>query len=192
MKLYDITQELFSSHVYPGDTPPRLHPVARIREGAGCNVSDLSMCAHNGTHVDAPCHFIDGAPSIEMLPLERLIGPCRVAALQGAVTAASLAPLLVSRPERLLLKGSLSLTPEAADAIVQAGVRLLGVESQSVAPEEDPVTVHTILLGRDVIALEGLVLTEVPPGDYFLFAAPLKLGGSDGAPCRAVLADFSV
>ena len=67
------------------------------------------------------------------------------------------------------------------------GVELVGVESQTVGPEDAPMAVHLELLGREVVLLEGIRLHEVPEGEYLLFAAPLLLGGADGAPCRAVL-----
>lgn len=187
MKIYDITQELFSCRVYPGDTAPTLTAVSRIREGAECNLSDMTLCTHNGTHIDAPCHFLPEGDDIARLSPERFVGPCLLAEYSGIVTAEDLLPILSHHPERLLLKGGLELTPDAAEAIADAGVRLLGVESQSVAPPHDPRTIHVILLRRDVILLEGLALDAVPPGGYFLSAAPLKLAGSDGAPCRALL-----
>ena len=91
--------------------------------------------------------------------------------------------------KRILLKGECHLTKAATDILSECGIVLVGVESQSIATYDDPVTVHVSVLGQGIAALEGLVLTEVPDGKYFLFAAPIKLSGSDGSPCRAVLID---
>ena len=187
MKLYDITQELLSSHVYPGDPIPERTLVSSMQNGGSCNVSALRLCAHNGTHIDAPCHFLEGGKSIHELPPETFVGECLVAEIAGELSPQRLQPILEKHPCRLLLKGNLVFTSEAAHAIVEAGVRLLGVESQSVAPESDPISVHIVLLSGGVTPLEGLVLREVPPGSYFMSALPLQVSGSDGAPCRAVL-----
>ena len=69
------------------------------------------------------------------------------------------------------------------------GIRLYGNESQTVGPEDAPKEVHLIMLGAEVVLLEGIRLAEVPDGVYLLDAAPINLGGADGAPCRAILID---
>jgi len=97
---------------------------------------------------------------------------------------------LDSCQKRIIMKGNSVVTLELAKIFNRVGIVLVGIEGQSVGPIESPMPVHLELLGRDVVLLEGLVLDEVPVGDYFLSAAPIKLGGSDGAPCRAVLLKF--
>ncbi len=192
--LYDITQELFSCHVFPGDpAPERRHPL-RIANGDICNLTSFSMCAHNGTHVDAPCHFIEGGRSIDQMGLEPYVGPCTLVRHEGSVTAGDAAAMLgkaraASAAERLLIAGRATVTEEAARVFAEAGLLLLGNESQTVGPEDAPRAVHLILLGAEVTLLEGIVLDGVPEGRYLLSAAPLNLGGSDGAPCRAWLMD---
>jgi arylformamidase len=182
MYIIDITQPLLSSRVYPGDTAPVLTRVRQMPEYA-YNLTDLSMCVHNGTHVDAPRHFIDGGAGVGDVCLDVFYGPCTVADWGG-----SIGPLLEAGAERLLIRGDAQITPEAAAAIVQAGVRLVGVEGQSVGAENAPMEVHQILLGAGVILLEGLVLENVTPGGYTLSAFPLNLGPDcDGSPVRAVL-----
>ena len=89
--------------------------------------------------------------------------------------------------ERILIGGKAIVTAEAAEVFASSGIKLLGNEGQTVGPEDAPMHVHLILLRREVALLEGIVLTEVPEGRYFLSAAPLNLGGCDGAPCRAYL-----
>lgn len=89
--------------------------------------------------------------------------------------------------KRILIKGVAEVSPEAAKVFADAGILLLGNESQTIGPEDEPMEVHQLLLGADVILLEGIRLSEVPEGCYFLNAAPLNLAGADGAPCRAIL-----
>ena len=190
MKIYDISQELFSSHVYPGDKAPKRTLVSDMTKGASCNVSELEMNAHNGTHMDAPRHFVREGKTIDELELDRLIGSCAVVSAEGAVEPEFVREVCRKYDvKRILLKGECHLTKAAADILSECGIVLVGVESQSIATYDDPVTVHVSVLGQGIAALEGLVLTEVPDGKYFLFAAPIKLGGSDGYPCRAVLID---
>jgi arylformamidase len=147
------------------------------------------MCAHNATHIDAPYHFFDKGRTIEQIELFRCVGPCTVIELSKEYTREKLLPILEKSQKRLLIKGESAVTPELARLFHEHQILLVGVEPQSVS-STDPVPVHHELLGKEVVLLEGLVLKEVEPGDYFLCAAPLKLGGSDGAPCRAFLIDF--
>ena len=89
--------------------------------------------------------------------------------------------------ERILIKGDAVVTKEAAEIFAEAGILLLGNESQTVGPMEDPAPIHLVLLGKGIVLLEGIELSKVPEGKYFLSAAPINLGGADGAPCRAYL-----
>lgn len=188
MKIYDISQEVFSGQVYPGDTPPSAFPVLRMSEGAVYNLTDIAMCVHNATHIDAPFHFIRDGADIGSLPLEIFIGRTLVAeASRAAVSGGEMARILADSPERILLKGGGYLTEEAALAVVSAGIRLIGTESQSIGCPGAPAAVHRILLGAGIPILEGLVLAGIEPAVYFLCALPLKLAGLDGSPCRAVL-----
>lgn len=186
MEFYDITQELFSCEVYPGDTPPARTDARLLARGDSCNLTDFSMGAHNGTHVDAPRHFLDDGDGIDRIPLEKLIGEALVCRFDRAVTAGDIAAL-PDGCQKLLIRGTGWITEESAAAAVERGIHLIGTESQSVGPAGAPKAVHLILLGAKTVILEGIRLNAVPEGKYFLFAAPLKLGGCDGAPVRAVL-----
>ena len=198
MQIYDISQEVFSCSVYPGDPQPVREVKLRISEGAVCNLTAFEMCAHNGTHVDAPFHFIDGEETIDKVPLDKFIGPAYVAEHNGDITAETAERILGEAKsadtvsgadpwERILVKGDAVMTKEGAEVFVKAGIKLFGNESQTVGPLEAPMEVHLIMLGAKVVLLEGVRLSEVPVGTYLLNAAPINLGGSDGAPCRAVL-----
>lgn len=191
----DISQEVLSAAVYPGDPVPEAKRLSSISDGAVCNLTAFSMCAHNGTHVDAPFHFIDDGKTIEQIVPDVFVGDCYVACHEGDVTAENALSILArakdeGAAERILIAGKATVTAEAAKVFAEAGIKLLGNESQTVGPENAPMEVHKILLGAEVVLLEGVVLTEVPEGKYLLSAAPLNLAGCDGAPCRAVLIDY--
>ena len=190
MKIYDISQELFSSRLFPGDSPPTFHRVSQISNGDMCTVTKINMSVHNGTHVDAPCHFIEGGKTIDQMDLSQFIGFAKLVEATGVLRRADVLNMTVDAPKKIILKGDVELTVEAAEAFVESGVELIGLESVSIGPVHAPQPVHMVLLGAEIIALEGLNLSEVPVGNYFLNAAPLKLAGSDGAPCRAVLIEM--
>lgn len=188
--LIDISQEVFSSRVFPGDPAPAQTRLMRMAGGDVCNLTAFSMCAHNGTHVDAPYHFREDGRTVDRMGLVPFVGDCYVVRHEGDVTAEDAAAMLAQAraagaPERLLIAGKATVTEAAAR--VFAGILLLGNESQTVGPEDAPAAVHRILLGADTVLLEGIVLADVPEGKYFLSAAPLNLAGCDGAPCRAYL-----
>ena len=191
MKIYDISQEVFSCAVYPGDPKPRKQLLSSTTAGDGYNLTAFSMCAHNGTHIDAPFHFLGDGKTVEQLEPEIFVGDCFVARHQGDVTAADARAILQRSggAARILIAGEATVTLEAAEVFAASSIRLLGNEGQSVGPEEAPMAVHLALLGRGIVLLEGVVLKNIPEGRYFLSALPLNLAGADGAPCRAYLID---
>ena len=189
MKIYDISQEVFSCTVYPGDPRPEKRMLCSTATGELYNLTAFSMCAHNGTHIDAPFHFLPEGKTVERLPLDAFVGDCFVARYQGDVTAEDARTILVKAAgaERILIAGDVTVTEEAAQVFARSGIKLLGNEGQSVGPADAPMAVHKILLSREIVLLEGILLSDVPEGRYFLSAAPLNLAGADGAPCRAYL-----
>ncbi len=197
MKIYDIAQEVFGCAVYPGDPSPEREIKLSISDGAVCNLTALHMCAHNGTHVDAPYHFINDGKTIDKVDMERFVGYAYVAEHEGDVTKEDAKRILSEAkacdPEaakRILVKGDSTMTAEAAKVFAEAGILLYGNESQTVGPLETPMEVHLIMLGAEIVLLEGIRLSEVPTGKYLLNAAPINLGGADGAPCRPVLLEL--
>lgn len=189
MKIYDITQELFGCEVYPGDPSPVMERVMSIPNGDICNLTSFSMCAHNGTHVDAPFHFLKDGKTIDQVSLERFVGPCFVAEHEGDVSAEDAGKMLAKSGDagRILIKGNATVTAEAAKVFADNRIFLLGNESQTVGPIDAPAEVHYILLGAEVVLLEGIRLADIKEGRYFLCAQPINLGGCDGAPVRAIL-----
>ena len=192
--IYDITQELFSCRVFPGDPAPACEVLADMHRGDLYNLTAFSMCAHNGTHLDAPAHFIKDGKTIDELDPAVFLGDCFVVRHEGDVTAEDALRMLAraaaeGAEERLLIAGKATVTLEAARVFAESSLKLIGNESQTVGPENAPMAVHLVLLGAGLVLLEGAVLAHVPEGKYLLSAAPMKLGGREGAPCRALLAE---
>lgn len=187
MRLIDITRELTEAPVYPGDPAPELSPLCRIAYGDACNTTAIAACLHNGTHLDAPLHFVPDGLAAADIPLTACIGKCSVVAHEGLLLGAEAERLLPGLRERVLFKGGTQISPSAAFVFADAGLTLLGVEAPSVAPPECTAAVHRQLLGAGVLLLEGLDLTDAAPGEYRLLALPLRIAGADGTPVRAVL-----
>lgn len=201
MKIYDITQELFTCAVYPGDPSPERKVELSIKDGAVCNLTTFKMCAHNGTHVDAPYHFIDDGKTIDQVDMKRFIGYAFVTSHEGDLTAEDANNILKKANKastdadcdcnkRILVKGNATVTEGAAQVFAENNIMLFGNESQTVGPLDSPMAVHLIMLGAEIVLLEGIRLGQVKEGVYLLNAAPINLGGADGAPCRAVLIEF--
>ena len=189
MKIYDISQPIPGCTVYPGDPEPRLQLLQSTDRGDLYNLTAFSMCAHNGTHLDAPRHFLPEGETVGQLDLSKTVGPAAVLDWTGPIGAKDAEALLgrLAGQRKLLLRGDSLVTEAAAAVFADAGLDLIGVESQSVGPEDAPMAVHKLLLGAGTLLLEGLRLQAVPPGNYLLCAQPLNLTPADGAPCRAIL-----
>ena len=197
MKIYDISQEVFGCRVFPGDPAPQKRTLNSMDKGDLYNLTEFSMCAHNGTHVDAPFHFINSGRTVDELSLEALVGMAYVEEHCGVVSGEDALRIIERAREqsaeaarRILIKGKAELSSDAARVLADANILLFGNESQTVGPENAPMQVHQILLSADVILLEGVRLSEAPEGVYLLNAAPLNLAGAEGAPCRAILIDL--
>ena len=194
MKIYDISQEIFGCQVYPGDPTPQKRLLYSMEKGILYNLTAFSMCVHNGMHIDAPFHFIKDGKTVDSIGLDTFIGMAYVAEHNGIVSADDATEMLEKAKKqnsdaakRILIKGDAEVSAEAAQVFAESNILLLGNESQTVGPENAPMEVHLILLGAGVVLLEGIRLSEVSEGVYFLNAVPLNLSGSDGSPCRAVL-----
>ncbi len=202
MEIYDISVPVRPGMVtYEGDPDVHLERAFSIADGAAANISRLDFGVHTGTHVDAPVHFIDGAPGAEALPLDVLVGPAHVVdatVVAGALDEKALRGLgLPEGAERLIFKTQNSrlwelhefshdfvrLSGGGARHLIARGVRLVGIDYLSVGDQD----AHHELLGAGVVPVEGLDLRGVEPGEYHLACLPLRLVGSDGAPARAVL-----
>jgi arylformamidase len=206
VRWFDATRPIYAGMpVFDGDPEVVIAPRFRIAAGDPVNVALLSFGSHTGTHVDAPRHYRDGAAGLDALALDAMIGPARVCEVTPTphVDAAHLHAQDLAGVHRVLLKTPNSdrwrtegffpdfaaLTPAAARLLVEAGVRLVGIDGPSVDPfEAADAPAHHILLDAGVIILEGLDLAAVPPGDFQLLCLPLKIRDGDGAPARVLLA----
>jgi len=183
---------------WPGDPVP-----ATERMAAGAStITRISCASHNGTHIDAPAHFIDGGMAVDEIPLATLIGPVKVIDLAGGVGAITAGDLkdVCGSGMRILVRTSdryvtafdpafRGLSPEAAECLVEAGVILFGIDTPSVEPYAGDGSVHRTLLGAGMPLLENVNLTGIGMGDYYLIALPLRLTGGDGAQARVCLSD---
>ena len=192
MEIIDISQEVLSCHTYPGDPSPKAEKLKCMEQGEVYNLSAFSMCAHNGTHIDAPSHFMKDGKNVDELPCDKMVGCCYVAKHNGNVTADDARFILEKAKsqcagERILIAGDVTVTEEAAEVFAKAEIKLLGNEGQTIGPSDAPMKVHKILLGAETVLLEGIVLENIAEGKYFLSALPLNLNGFEGSPCRAYL-----
>ncbi len=208
MSWIDVTVPIVDGMVHwEGDPAVKIEYFASIAKGAPCNVSLLTMSAHTGTHMDGPVHFMKDGRGLEDLPLDAVMGPCRVLGLNsvGSVKVEDLKPHNLQRGERIILKtantpNSWAIQPkfdkdfiyisrEAAKYIADCGVRTIGVDYLSVGGfYKDGVETHHALLGPEVWIIEGLDLSKIAPGNYELICLPIKIANrADGAPARALL-----
>ncbi len=189
MKIFDISQEVFSCEVYPTDPKPTKVKKPSIDRGDIYNLTTFSMCAHNGTHIDAPYHFFNDGKTVDQISLNKFVGSCMLYSIEGEVTGQIARKILTKANgvKKILLKGNCLINKESAEVFAQNKIDLLGVESQSVGDANAPMEVHKILLKEDIVLLEGIRLKHIDDGEYFLCAQPLNLGGADGSPTRAIL-----
>ena len=199
MKIYDISQKIFKCEVYLGDPSPKKNMLRLMENGDLYNLTEFSMCAHNGTHIDAPFHFINNGDTVDLIPLNSFVGMCYVAShcgilnKQDAINIISKAKTCGEEAtKRILIKGDAIVSLEAAEVFEQEKILLLGNESQTVGPIDSPLEVHKLLLNSNIVLLEGIRLNDVSDGVYLLNAAPINLDGADGAPCRAILIDINM
>jgi arylformamidase len=207
MRVYDISLPLEPATApFPGDAPFALEWTLRFDRGDSCNVGAIRLSSHLGTHADAPLHYDPAGADVASLELGPYLGRCRVLDVRGAgalVPADRLGAGLLRGVERALLRtrdaadhrrfdpAFPALAPDAARALVAAGVRLVGIDTPSVDPvDAAELPAHQVLRAGDVRILENLVLAHVPAGDYELIALPLCIVGGDGSPVRAVLREL--
>ena len=189
MKIFDISRELMSAPVYDGDIAPSLEVFESIENGDICNISNITMCLHNGTHIDAPKHFLNQRHDISELGTNAFCGICDVVSFDEHITADHIAEKVPQDCERLLIKsfGKARLTVYSLMDIKASNIKLIGIDDISIGMPNADALIHKELLGSDIIILEGLDLSAVPDGRYVLVCAPIKIKGAEAAPCRAIL-----
>ncbi len=191
MDFYDISRDILSTPPFDGDPMPQATLLCSIQGGDEYNLSQVSMCAHQATHIDAPKHFDDDGLDILGLKLSRFFGKCTVVTIEGILTGEDMEELLPHCKSRLILHGdgNAFLTASAAQVIAESGIKLIGTDAPSIAASFDEMRTHLELARADIAVLENLYLEGVKDGVYTLSAFPIKLSGLEAAPCRAVLID---
>ncbi len=194
MKIIDISKDLMTSDVFPGDPVPSLEKVKSIGDDAEYNLGKISMCLHNGTHMDAPLHFLPNGSDITELSPEVFFGPCVVVEVATEmITGAFVEEYFPRNAKRILVKsnGKAVFHESAASELSNMGYVLVGTDSMTVEPEGSDGRTHRMFMIDNIALLENLDLSKAVPGDYFLSAAPVKISGAEAAPVRAILvSDF--
>src|SRR5581483_10042862 len=205
----DISVPMYDGMVHwPNDPECKISLAVSMANGAPCNLTQMSLSAHTGTHMDAPRHFVRDGRTMESLPLDAVVGPCRVIEVKhkSMITVEELKPYKLKAGERILVKTRNStkswkmartsvfdenfiyIPAPTAQYLVDCKIKTIGVDYLSVGGyKKDGVQCHQILLGAEVWIIEGLDLSKIKPGKYDLTCLPLKIVGADGAPARAIL-----
>lgn len=205
-KWIDISVPIKSGMVHWPDNPEiRVSRMLDMERGDICNVSILSLGAHTGTHMDGPLHFIREGKSLDQMPFDATIGPCRVIEVKDpeCIRVEHLLPHKIKKGERILFKTSNSkrcwatdeftkdfvyISREAGAYLAKAKVMTVGIDYLSVGGFfKDGVETHHAILGAGIWIIEGINLAKIKPGTYELCCLPLRVLGSDGAPARALL-----
>jgi arylformamidase len=202
-KLYDISPEISSRlAVFPGDTVFERQVLMSQSQGQHLDLSSIKTTVHIGAHADAVNHYGANQPGIESKDLRVYMGGCQVVEVGTSYgQRISLFDFKIQdiNQSRVLFKTNsfdpyqwrddfVSLSPEVIFALAETGVILVGIDTPSVDPSTSKnLESHKALLETGVSVLEGLVLDEVPEGEYQLIALPLKIKDADASPVRAVL-----
>ena len=191
MILYDISRDILTTQPYEGDPAPQVTVLSSIENGDAYNMTQVTMCTHNATHIDAPKHFDDDGATIGKIRLSHLYGKCTVVTIDGVLTGEDMEELLPHCKKRLILhgRGNAYLTSSAAQVVAESGLVLIGTDAVCIAAPFDELRTHLELARAGVVVLENLFLEGVQDGLYTLSAFPIKLSGLEAAPCRAVLID---
>lgn len=189
MILYDISRDVLSAKVYGDDPKPESEYLRNINDGDEYNLSQIKMCTHTGTHIDAPKHFYDFGNTIDKLRLATFYGKCTVISFSGIITGEDMEKLLPYCRKRILIHGNSKafFSSSAAFVLSQSDVLLVGTDAQSIAPSFEETKTHTELAKANIAVLEGLDLSGIKDGEYTLCAFPIKLSGLEASPCRAIL-----
>lgn len=189
MIIHDISKDALTTPVYEGDPQTTVERIKSIDDGDEYNLSVVSMTSHCGTHIDAPLHFCEDGSSIDRLRLNTFYGKCTVISVDGVLTGEDMERLLPYCKRRILFhgEGNTFLSQSAAIVLASSRVVLVGTDADSIAPPFDEERPHRELARAGIAVLENLNLSAIEDGEYDLCAFPVKLGGLEASPCRAIL-----
>jgi len=203
LKIYDISmlvQEEMMVFKNREENRPRFESIKTFAKD-GFNESTLTLNLHTGTHIDAPFHMIDQGETVEHLDLNKLLTKCRVLDLtdvDGQISRENLQRFEIKKDEFILLKTNNSFSetfpPEfifldasGAQFLAERSIAGVGIDALGIERDQPDHATHKALMGKEIVIIEGLRLKDVPVGEYFMCALPLKIKGVDGAPARVVL-----
>ncbi len=188
MIIHDISRDTLTTPVYEGNPETAVTQLQSLETDA-CNLSQISMCVHAGTHIDAPLHFWEDGSAVDDLRLNTFYGKCTVVSVEGVLTGDDMERMLPYCKRRILFRGcgNTFLSHSAAIVLAESKVVLVGTDADSIAPPFDEVRPHRELARAGIAVLENLDLEDIDDGEYDLCAFPVKLGGLEAAPCRAIL-----
>lgn len=189
MIIHDISKDALTTPVYEGDPQTTVEHIKSIDDGDEYNLSVISMTSHCGTHIDAPLHFCDDGSPIDRLRLNTFYGKCTVISVDGILTGEDMERLLPYCKRRILFhgEGNTFLSQSAAIVLAASRVVLVGTDADSIAPPFDEARPHRELARAGIAILENLNLSAIEDGEYDLCAFPVKLGGLEASPCRAII-----
>jgi len=191
----------------PANPPSSVYRIQDVNKGDPVTMARLELISHDGTHIDAPLHFIPGGSTIDKMPIEVTNGPCRVIEIKDEkdITVEELEPYKIKAGERILFKTKnspgvydvrqyngpyVAITPETADYLVARKIRLVGLDYLTVGhmePTDAINKVHKAFLGNGIYILEAINLDGVPAGKYELMCLTLRIENGDAGPCRVIL-----
>lgn len=189
MIIHDISRDTMITPVFDGDPETIAEKIKSIDSTDGYNLTRLSMSVHSGTHIDAPLHFCSDGSSIDNIRLNTFFGRCTVISVSGVLTGEDMERLLPYCKQRVLFhgEGKTFLSHSAAIVLAASRVKLVGTDAPSIAPPFDEERPHRELACAGIPVLENLNLSAIDDGEYDLCAFPIKLGGLEAAPCRAII-----
>lgn len=189
MIIHDISRDTINTPVYDGDPETKAERIKSIDNGDGYNLTEISMSVHSGTHIDAPLHFCEDGQSIDNIRLNTFFGKCTVISVSGILTGEDMERLLPYCKRRVLFhgEGKTFISHSAAIVLAESRVVFVGTDAVSIAPSFDEEKTHRELARAGIAILENLNLSAIDDGEYDLCAFPVKLGGLEAAPCRAII-----
>ncbi len=189
MIIHDISRDTVRTPVYDGDPETKVESIKSIKNGDEYNLSMLSMSVHSGTHIDAPLHYFESGNPVDKIRLNTFFGKCTVISVSGVLTGEDMERLLPYCKRRVLFhgEGKTFISHSAAIVLASSRVVLVGTDAQSIAPPFDEDRTHRELARAGIAILENLNLSAIDDGEYDLCAFPIKLGGLEAAPCRAII-----
>lgn len=190
MIIHDISVDTITAEPYDGDPHTIVDNISDIKNGDNYNLSAIHMSVHSGTHIDAPKHFSQNGEAIDEMRLNTFMGKCMVISAGGILTGQDMEKILVGNyRKRILFRGGgqAFLSSSAANVIADSRVVLVGTDANSIAPFFEEEKTHKILAEKGIAVIENLDLTDIRDGEYELYAFPIRLGGLEAAPCRAIL-----